>query len=280
MPIYDGNGNPIEIGSAIEVVDPERFVDNDGMARAGNLEYDTYRFYPKVYTDQIERKVKMYDGGVLLALGDSYTAMAGTEFTAFAQTHGLVCDNLGYGSSTIAGTTDGTVGYHPFWSRLDAEIANFPKAIDGTTYALSDVKLITFMGGANDWWTVNESVDRLGDSTSTDKAQLWGATKYIFDTFQTTFPNADVIVILQPSNAGSETSNYAMWLKEGIIRECAEMYSLPICDCRFDWYNPVNPSDLATYWSSDNVHLSNLGEEKLFEKLEKTLNSLQFYRAS
>lgn len=280
MPIYDGNGNPIEISSAIAVTDPDRFVDNEGMARTGTLEYSNYRFYPKVYTDQIERKVKMYDGGVLLALGDSYTAMAGTEFNTFAQNHGLVCDNLGYGSSTIAGTTDGTVGYHPFWSRLDAEIASFPKTINGTTYNLSDVKLITFMGGANDWTAQTEEVDRIGDSTSTDKAQLWGATKYIFDKFQTTFPNADVIVILQPSNASSESSNYWMWKKEGIVKECADMYSLPVCDCRFEWYNPVNPSDAAAYWQSDNLHLNTAGKAKLFEKLENALNSLQFYRAN
>lgn len=278
MAIYDKNGNEIYAESALSVNGLVRYDDNEGSARQGTLEYNGYNLYP--ITNQAQRlyKTKQYDGGLLLALGDSYTSMGASYFASFAQNHGLVCDNLGYASSTIAGDTAGNVGYHPFWNRLDTEIASFPKTINGTTYQLSDVKLVTFMGGANDWWTVNETVDRLGDPTSTDKTQLWGACKYIFETLYTTFPNADIIVILQPSNVASNTSNYAMWLKEDIVRQASEMYSLPTCDCRFDWYSPMNATDLATYWQSDNLHLSSAGNQALFEKLEKSLNSLQFYR--
>jgi lysophospholipase L1-like esterase len=117
----------------------------------------------------------------------------------------------------------------------------------------------------------------LGNPTSEDKAQLHGACKYIFDTLLTSFPNADIVVILQPSSPNK--GNYSMWLKEGIIRNMAEMYSLPICDCCFEWYNPSNPTDAVTYWQTDELHLTAAGHQAIIDKLEKTVNNLPFSRS-
>jgi hypothetical protein len=134
------------------------------------------------------------------------------------------------------------------------------------------------MGGANDWYTVDESqgIDRLGNPESENKEQLHGACKYIFDTLLANFPNADIVVILQPCNAAK--GNYSMWLKEGIVRDMAEMYSLPICDCCFEWYNPSNPTDAATYWASDKLHMTDAGNTAIFAKLETVVNNLPFTR--
>lgn len=224
---------------------------------------------------------KKYEDGVMLTLGDSYTSYMNTKFfTPFATKHGLVQDNRGVASSTIAGTTDGTVGYQPFWNRLDIAVAEYEagKVINGTTYNTEDVKLITFMGGANDWFTVDESkgIDRLGSIESEDKAQLYGACKYIFDKLLSKFPNADIVVILQPSN--TTMGNKVMYSKESVIRDCANMYSIPICDCSFEWYNPSNPNDLTTYWQADGVHLTDVGHQAIIDKLESTLNNLPIYR--
>lgn len=283
--LYDGNGNPIEVSGGISdfgVTDYALFTDDNGnSARQAVLTYQGKKLYPKNYPEQRFDFVKDYGGGVMFALGDSYTAMGASYFTAFAEKHGLVCDNRGLASSTIAGSEDGlTVGYKAFWTRLDAAIAEYQAGhtINGKTYTPEDVKLVTFMGGANDWYTVDEaqSIDRLGDSTSEDKAQLHGACKYIFDTLLASFPNADVVVILQPSSAAK--GNWSMWLKEGIIRDMAEMYSLPICDCCFEWYNPSNPTDLETYWADDKLHMTDAGNTAIFDKLEKTVNNLPFTR--
>ena len=284
---YDGNGNQITIdggsgASAFGVTDYKLYTDNDGSARQAVLTYDGKRLYPVNMQDQRQDKIKVYDGGVMFALGDSYTAMGASYFTAFAERHGLVCDNRGVASSTIAGSTANAVGYQPFHERLDTAISEYQAAggytINGTAYTTADVKLVTFMGGANDWYTVDEAqgIDRLGDPTSEDKEQLHGACKYIFDKLLASFPNADIVVILQPCNAAK--GNYAMWLKEGIVREMAEMYSLPICDCCFEWYNPSNPNDAATYWQSDNLHMTGAGNTAIFNKLEKTVNNLPFTR--
>lgn len=64
-----------------------------------------------------------------------------------------------------------------------------------------------------------------------------------------------------------------------IVKECAEMYSLPICDCCFNFYSPSNPAELSKYWQSDKLHLNADGHQKLIDKLETTLNTLDYYKS-
>ena len=287
MAICDINGNVIategNTSSDFSVVDYATFTDDVGNnARQAVLTYQGRRLYPKNYPEQRIDFVRNYGGGVMVALGDSYTDMGASYFTAFAEKHGLVCDNRGVASSTIAGSTENAVGYQPFHERLDNAISEYQAdggyTINGTAYTTKDVKLVTFMGGANDWYTVDESqgIDRLGNPESEDKEQLYGSCKYIFSTLLTAFPNADIIVILQPSSPSK--GNYAMWLKEGIIREMAEMHGFPICDCIFEWHNPSNPNDAATYWQSDNLHMTGAGNQAIMDKLENVVNNLPFTR--
>lgn len=284
--LYDGNGNQIEISdpssSNFGVTDYEIYTDDNGSARQAKLTYQGKTLYPITNQAQRQDKVRMYNGGVMLTLGDSYTAYMNSFFNKFATKHGLVQDNRGLASSTIAGSEDGvTVGYHAFWVRLNKAIAEYRAGhvIGDTTYNLDDVKLITFMGGANDWTTVDASqgIDRIGDRNSTNKEQLYGACDYIFNTLLTTFPNADIVVILQPSSEAK--GNNIMQLKEGIVREMAERYGLPICDCIFEWYNPSNPNEATKYWQSDKLHLTAEGHQAVIDKLEKVVNNLPFERS-
>ena len=283
--LYDGNGNPIQVSggassSDFGVTEYDLFTNDNGeSSREAVLTYQGKKLYPKNFPEQRLDYVKDYDGGVMFALGDSYTAMGGSYFSAFAEKHGLVCDNRGVGSSTIAGSADGvTVGYKAFWTRLDEAITQYQAGhtIDGVTYHPEDVKLITFMGGANDWWTVNDEIDRIGNPQSEDKEQLYGACKYIFHTLLSTFTNADIVVILQPNNGTAAW--YGLWMKENVVREMAEWYGLPICDCCFEWYSPSNPIDHAKYWQADNVHMTDAGNTAIFDKLEKVVNNLPFAR--
>ena len=289
MAIYDINGNVVSSGESASsdfgVTGYELFTDNDNAsARQAVLTYQGKRLYPKNYPEQRIDVIKNYGGKIGLFIGDSYTAMGASYITAFCERHNLVCDNRGLASSTIAGSEDKvTVGYHAFWVRLNEALAEYRngKVIDGVTYYLSDIAFIHFMGGANDWWTVDEEqgIDRLGDITSENKEQLYGACKYIFSTFLTECPKADIVVTLQPTNVNGDDNNHAMHLKENIVRECAELYSLPINDCRFSWFNATNPEDLAKYWQSDNLHLSDDGNDRLWNvDLENTVNNLKFSR--
>ena len=288
--LYDGNGNVIEISgggsssSDFGVTGYSTFEDNEGNARQATLTYQNKRIYPIVTPNQIVDKVKNYNGGVMLTLGDSYTAYMNSHFSTFSTKHGLVQDNRGLASSTIAGSEDKvTVGYHAFWVRLDEAIAEYQAeggyTIGDTAYTCDDVKLITFMGGANDWTTVDESqgINRIGSGRDeTNKETLYGALNYIFPTLLSTFPNADVIVILQPSNPNKGVQN--MYLKESIVREMAELYSLPIVDCCFNWHQHTNPSDKAKYWQSDELHLTSAGHDEVIADLEKCVNNLKYTR--
>lgn len=288
--LYDGNGNAIEINggssssSDFGVTGYSTFDDNEGSARQATLTYQNKRIYPIVTPNQIVDKVKNYNGGVMLTLGDSYTAYMNSHFSTFATKHGLVQDNRGLASSTIAGSEDKvTVGYHAFWVRLDEAIAEYQAeggyTIGDTAYTCDDVKLITFMGGANDWTTVDESqgINRIGSGRDeTNKETLYGALNYIFPTLLSTFPNADVIVILQPSNPNKGVQN--MYLKESIVREMAELYSLPIVDCCFDWHQHTNALDKAKYWQSDELHLTSAGHDEVIADLEKCVNNLKYTR--
>lgn len=288
--LYDGNGNIIEISgsssssSDFGVTGYSVYEDNEGSAREGYLTYQGKKFYVRNQQNQREDKIKNYGGGVMLTLGDSYTAYMNSHFSTFATKHGLVQDNRGLASSTIAGSEDGiTVGYHAFWVRLNEAIAQYQAdggyTIGDTAYTCDDVKLITFMGGANDWTTVDESqgINRIGSGRDeTNKETLYGALNYIFSTLLSTFPNADVVVILQPSNPKKGVQN--MYLKESIVREMAELYSLPIVDCCFNWHQHTNPGDKAKYWQSDELHLTGAGHDEVIADLEKCVNNLRYTR--
>ena len=304
MPLYDGNGN--QIGADFSVEDYSQFDEWDGKsARQGTLVYNGSRFFPYSYEGQRKQSIKQYGGGVMLTLGDSYTAFMETMFDTFAEKHGLVQDNRGLASSTIAGSQDGvTIGYHAFWTRLDEAVEEYAsgKLIGDTTYHAEDVKLVTFMGGANDWSTVNDSIDRFGNGPNeTNKEKLYGALNYIFSTLLSTFQNADIVCILQPTNysngvpsdedgaknigfesleqaqgmTDAQCGVYQMIRKESIVSEMAKRYSLHICDCCFDFFSPINPQQAQKYWQSDKLHLTDEGHAEIIKKLEYTVNSIE-----
>lgn len=313
MTLYNGYGNKIEItgesssSSDFGVTGYAVYEDNEGTARQGYLTYQGHKFYVRNQQEQREDKVKVYSGGVGLFIGDSYTAYLNAKLSEFATKHGLVADNRGLASSTIAGSADGvTVGYHAFWVRLDEAIAEYQagKTIDGNSYTCDDVKLITFMGGANDWATVNDTLNRFGEGANeTNKETLYGALNYIFTTLLNTFPNADIVVILQPvfptktvptTESGAtdvgfsslaqaqemtdmQYSVYYHNRKQVIVKEMAERVGLPVCDCCFAWHNPINPTEKAKYWQDDG-HLKDAGNVELIDDLEKFVNNLPFTR--
>lgn len=307
MAIYNINGEQIQYGgsSDFSVSNYSAFADNEGSARQAILTYQGNRLYPYNYQSQRADIVKKYDGGVMITLGDSYTAYMSSFFKTFAEKHGLVHDGRGLASSTIAGSEDGiTVGYHAFWVRLNEAIQEYKGGhqIGDATYHLEDVKLIHFMGGANDWSTVNSEINRLGTGPQeTNPETLYGACNYIFGKFLSDFPNADIIVTLQPVNyantvptneteaqnvgfdsleqvkrmTDAQYSSYLMMRKELIVKEMAERYDLNINDCCFEWYNPQRQNEAIKYWQSDKLHLTDDGHQSIIDKLEYVINNLR-----
>lgn len=237
-------------------------------------------------------------GGVWIGFGDSYTVYADSYFKSIATKYGLIYDGQGKVSSTICGDESGNKGFLPFWQRMNTFISNYTgngQTIDGNTYTANDVKLITFMGGANDGFGKDSW---LGSETSMDTNYIYGALNYIFTKLRSTFPNAKIITILQPANY-SDLMNYSsdevaqilgfkdlaelktwdvysfgqykMEIKENAVKKISERFGIPIVDCIFDWYSVVNPTHRKLYWNTDKIHLSSTGSSKLSEKLEKKI---------
>ena len=249
------------------------------------------------YGMDVEKAKAVLSGGVWIALGDSYTVYADSFFKALAEKYGMVYDGQGKVSSTVCGDNTGSKGFAPFHNRMDGFIANYTgngQTINGATYTAEDVKLITFMGGANDGFGKSSWI---GDSpTSMDTMYLYGACNYMFRKLHENFPNARIICILQPANysdamnytddATAQTlgfaslaelqtwdvysfGQYKMECKEKVVMECAKRFGIHIVDCIFDWYSVVNPTQRAKYWNTDKIHLSAAGSEALAEKLDR-----------
>lgn len=248
--------------------------------------------------------IKNYGSGVLLGIGDSYM-QNNTALAAIAAKHNLVCDNRGMASSSISGDEAQTIGLYPFWSRINTAVEEYTagKTISDAVYHCEDVKLIVFMGGANDGWI---DYRRGAGKTETDTNTIYGALNSCFSTLLCSFPNADIIVILQPvnynvSSAGwdeemakgygfeslaaaqkfsdYQLGQYAMHMKEAIVKEMAEMYGLNIVDCCFNWYSVLNPNDRAKYWNSDKLHMSSDGNDAIYNvALERAINNLKITR--
>lgn len=239
------------------------------------------------------------EGGVWIGFGDSYTVYADTYFKSIASKYGMIYDGQGKVSSTICGDVEGNKGFAPFWQRMNTFISNYTgngQTIDNIKYTADQVKLITFMGGANDGFGKDTW---LGSPTSKDTNYIYGALNYIFGKLTENFPNAEIIVILQPANynykvssisndASAQTvgftnlaelqtlsdyeySQYAMTCKEKCVKEIAEKFGFHIVDCIFNWYNVVNPTHRKLYWNTDKIHLTSLGSSELSKKLDKKI---------
>lgn len=237
-------------------------------------------------------------GGVWIGFGDSYTVYADSYFKSIATKYGLIYDGQGKVSSTICGDSSGNKGFAPFWQRMDTFIANYTgngQTIDGNTYTANDVKLITFMGGANDGFGKDSW---LGSETSMDTNYIYGSLNYIFTKLRSTFPNAKIITILQPANY-SDSMNYTtdetaqtlgfkdlaelktwdiysfgqykMEVKEKAVKKISERFGIPMVDCIFNWYTVVNPTHRKLYWNPDKIHLSPTGSSELSKQLEKEI---------
>ena len=249
------------------------------------------------YGMDVQKAKDVLSGGVWIALGDSYTVYADSQFKAIAERYGMIYDGQGKVSSTVCGDAGGNKGFSPFWNRMDGFISNYTgdgQTIGDDVYTAEDVKLITFMGGANDGGGTDSFI---GSPTSKDTMYICGSCNYMFSKLLETFPNARIIIILQPGHYNdtvasvttdesaiqvgfanlAEMQNYSdyeysyhlMVKKEKAIKGCAERYGLHIVDCILDWYSVVNPTHRATYWSTDKIHLTTAGSNALAEKLEK-----------
>lgn len=233
----------------------------------------TSKFIAEIYS--LPHGFSTLRGKKWLALGDSYTNYLCGAYSAWgylSRRADITLSNYGVASSTIrVSSGDGDYAYSPMSVRVDTLISQHTEDAD-------EVGLVTFMGGINDGYTI----EKIGTLASTELTTIYGGCHHIFNSLINAFPNALILVILQPVS-GNETATeggfdayqnsiYAAQVKQRAVKETAEFYGLPICDCCFDWYTTANPVDRTTIWGSDKIHLTTTGESYLTNKVVDRIN--------
>jgi hypothetical protein len=260
-------------------------------------DYAEYSFTDDDLTNTIKyimnkKEVNGLDGNICIAMGDSYTVQMATPLKNMIKKYGMTIDNRGIVSSSICGDEAGNKGYQPMWKRTKNICEEY------TTNGTADnVKLILFMGGANDGFGINTWIGT--GINDTNNEHIYGAMHTILNSFRKTFKNAKIIVVLQPSSYNRtvssitddstakllgfsgltelqllddyQFSNYSMFVKEKAVKEVAEFYNCKIVDCCFDWHSVLNENDRVNYWKSDKLHLTNLGYQDVVNAEEKAI---------
>lgn len=236
------------------------------MAKQAVLTHENEKLYPITYDSLVVmhgsgKKLAAYfsperlKGKKWLGLGDSYTHGLHTYFTDLASSLGMTYYNYGIVSSTICQHTDAASPMVDRWDNMEAD----------------NVGLITFMGGANDWTSTIGTMD----DDSTTKTSIYGACKNIFEGLIAKYPDALIIVILQPENNKSgniETDISNMRSIEEAVKNVAELYNLDILDmCTSGGMTVRIPEQLSLYWQADKLHLTAAGNENLVRRLERKI---------
>ena len=182
-------------------------------------------------------------------VGDSVTYNA--YFTKIEKELGIVANNLGVSSSTIA------INNHYLQNQ---SIVEKVCGLNGNT-AYSDADIWVIMGGLNDMWYASE----LGDISSTENDTVYGALKSICDNIRKRTNNP--ILILCTPNQTKRNGEYINKLCKA-IKDVAGLYGCPVADVYSE--SGICPSNLYNT-TSDGVHPTVTGEDMLYPVVAKVI---------
>jgi uncharacterized repeat protein (TIGR02543 family) len=188
-------------------------------------------------------------------LGDSITYGTGTtaEEDRFsdivaADLNFLSFENLGVSGSTIAERDGETDSFYERYTDIDA----------GTDY-------IVIYGGINDYLYSVE----IGESSSADTSEFYGALNELFDDMQTTYPAAQIYAVtpMKSYDDGPSTDinlvGYNLEDYVDAITASARSYDIPVIDLhQFLGFNALESYDRAKY-TTDGINLNDLGHERI-----------------
>lgn len=243
-------------------------------------------------------------GKVLIAIGDSYTNLMGTQLNALCSKYGLILDKRAESGSAIRHTTN---PYHePLVDKVDRMIQSYTDSgftSGGITYTKDDVAVITFMGGWNDGPSAGVIGTGINDTAITT---VYGAVHHILYTLLKEFTKAKVICLTQPTNyslsAASvvtteaaaaalgfdsvaqaqllddmQFSSYCSARTQAAVRNVAVMYGCELIDMLYEMPPISNPANKSAYWrdpQTDKIHPSNAGLQLIANAIEKKLLDL------
>ena len=179
---------------------------------------------------------------------------------------GVIGTSLGRAGARWSSSTDGTF-------ETGSAVERVNTIINGST----DYDIITFAFGTN--------ADTDGDGTINDAPAYDGtmcaAIKWCIESLIAWKPTISIGIILPPQRADMGTSgNNSMKTKGNLIRQIAELYSVPCCDMWSEsgintmHYTSSSTGNEVYYYLSDMLHLSDNGKMMYAKKLRPFLESI------
>jgi lysophospholipase L1-like esterase len=197
--------------------------------------------------------------------------------------------NRGWSGSTVA------TGYNSMCDRLDLPANDSQERAANHLGFPSTADIVIFFGGTNDWCRLKDQAygDLLAPAT---KETFCGAVKYMITGLKNRYPQSDIIVLnlhhiydrtdahnreviyedddetktatISVNNSGKSKEDYRK-----AIKDCADMYGIPIVDMANVGFSAIMNTDNQLYYV-DGIHLSELGGEVMANYLIKQLKTI------
>ncbi|MBI9010007.1 MAG: InlB B-repeat-containing protein [Tenericutes bacterium] len=196
-----------------------------------------------------------FSSDTIAFLGDSITYGTGTTAAA-DRFSDIVSTDLGFLSFQNLGDVGSTISVRT--GETDSFYERYTDITAGTDY-------IVIFGGVNDYL---ESVE-IGDVSSTDTSEFYGALNELFDDVQTTYPAASILVVtpMKSYDDGPSTElnliGYNLQNYVDAITASALSFDIPVIDLHeVLGFNALESYDRAKY-TDDGVNLNDLGHERI-----------------
>ena len=207
-------------------------------------------------SDALPIKKTWYYGKKIATLGDSITAMERWQYHV-ANALGATYTNCGIGGTTVCSQNPLAMwqdiringgeysGYSVIGGGYDGKnVIGIPE----------DTDVILIMGGVNDW----KNGKQLGDITSTDTNEFYGAFKLMLKKLYDRVPTAKVFLMTTPHHESEpNASSVGITLEQyrDAVRNIGKLYGYPVIEVVDCGYNSLN----ASKYMLDSVHPNGAG---------------------
>ena len=285
---YDSNKNFI---GALPVTDNSYYTPSSGDVKYIRISYSKDTDYDRGYQfeecDSFESAPTQYfkssnifdfdayttyplRGIVWDCIGDSFTDGVPRYHSYISERTGITVENIGLSGSTVANYS------------TSRSTKSFLDRLNDINY---NADIISIFGGINDARAINNNYSRLGSisdkpTTEEEAITFYGAYRYLIEHIKNNAPKAKLFSIIPPklhSAVGGDYENsdrYIPQVRTAILELCEE-YSIKVVDLYSESGISKMPVDIEMWYRSDtDIHLNNLGQEKISIPIQKTIEWL------
>lgn len=203
-------------------------------------------------------------------IGDSFTDGSPRYHSYISERTGIIVENTGLAGSAVANYS------------ASRSTKSFLDRLGDVNY---NADVISIFGGINDARAINNNPSRLGSisdrpTTEEEAITFYGAYRYLIEHIKNNAPKAKLFAIIPPklhSAVGGNYENsdrYIPQVRTAILELCEE-YSIKVVDLYSESGISKMPVDIAMWYRSNtDIHLNNLGQEKISIPIQKTIEWL------